>query len=74
MNYVRKQCKIDPMCCALMLKAMSEWPLQMNVLVKATTGVCEAHLHLSYTHSVIRGIPSQTNGNVIVLSPDCSLH
>ena len=35
----------------------------------ATTGAREAHLHLSYRPSVIRGIPSQTNGNIIMLSP-----
>ena len=30
-------------------------------------GVSEAHLHLSYRPFVIRAIPSQTNGNVIIL-------
>ncbi len=33
-------------------------------LLKATTGVCEAHLHQSYKSFVVGASPSQTNGDV----------
>ncbi len=40
-----------------------------SMSIKATTGVCEAHLHQAYKPYVIGAIPSQTYGNVWWWSP-----
>ncbi len=42
-------------------------PWTIHFLLRPPRGVREAHLHLSYRPSVIRGIPSQTNGKGLVI-------
>ncbi len=46
-----------------------DFEVLLTVILKATTGVLEAHLHYAEKRFFIRAIPSQTCGNIWTMSP-----